>query len=101
MSRRFCFTLDLKGDPARIAEHRKCHEKTWREITQALKNSEDLEIYLFGTRMFMTIEANQNFSLEQKAGADEQDTKVQAWEQLIWRFQQVLPETKPGKKLSN
>src|SRR5580700_8805427 len=37
MSRRFCFALDLKGDPALIAEYRKYHEKIWPEITQGLK----------------------------------------------------------------
>jgi|HubBroStandDraft_2_1064218.scaffolds.fasta_scaffold2541750_1 L-rhamnose mutarotase len=49
--------------------------------------------------MFMTMEANQNFSLEQKAGADEQDTKLQAWEQLIWRFQQVLDRNEARQKI--
>jgi len=50
MSRRFCFALDLKDDPALIAEYRKYHEKIWPEITQSLKDSgiEDLEIYLRG-----------------------------------------------------
>lgn len=100
MSRRFCFALDLKDDPALIAEYRKYHEKIWPEITQSLKGAgiEDLEIYLLGTRMFMIMEANQIFSFERKAKADEQDPKVQAWEQLMWRFQQALPEAKPGEK---
>jgi len=100
MSRRFCFALDLKGDPALIAEYRKYHEKIWPEITQSLKDSgiEDLEIYLLGTRMFMTMEVNQSFSFEKKAMADEQNPKVQAWEQLMWRFQQTLPEAKHGEK---
>ena len=55
MSRRFCFALDLKNDPALIAEYRKHHEKIWPEITQSLNSSgiEDLEIYLLGSRMFM------------------------------------------------
>ena len=54
MSRRFCFALNLKGDPALIAEYRKYHEKIWPEITQGLKNSgiEDLEIYLLGPTHF-------------------------------------------------
>ena len=51
-----------------------------------------------GTRMFMIMEVNQSFSFEKKAKADEQDAKVQAWEQLMWRFQQALPEAKPGEK---
>ena len=100
MSRRFCFALDLKDDPALIAEYRKYHETIWPEITRSLKNSgiEDLEIYLIGTRMFMIMEVNQNFSFEKKAEADAQDPKVQAWEQLMWGFQQALPEAKPGEK---
>ena len=90
----------MKGDPALIAEYRKYHEKIWPEITQSLKASaiEDLEIYLLGTRMFMIMEVNESFSFDKKAKADEQDPKVQAWEQLMWTFQQALPEAKPGEK---
>jgi L-rhamnose mutarotase len=100
MSRPFCFALDLKNDPALIAEYRKYHEKILPEITQSFMDSgiEDLEIYLLGTRMFMIMEVNQSFSFEKKAKADEQNPKVQAWEQLMWRFQQPLPEAKPGEK---
>ena len=69
MSRRFCFALDLKDDPALIAEYRKYHEKIWPEVTQSLKDSgiEDLEIYLVGTRMFMIMEVNESFSFEKKS----------------------------------
>jgi 2,4-diketo-3-deoxy-L-fuconate hydrolase len=75
MSRRFCFALDLKDDPALIAEYRKCHEKIWPEITQGLRDSgiEDLKIYLLGTRMFMIMEVKESFSFEKKAKADEQN----------------------------
>src|SRR5260221_14688164 len=100
MSRRFCFALDLKDDPALIDEYRKYHENIWPEITQSLKGCgiEDLEIYLLGPRMFTIMEVSQSFSFEKKAKADEQNPKVQAWEQLMWRFQQALPEAKPGEK---
>jgi L-rhamnose mutarotase len=100
MTRRFCFTLDLKDDPAVIAEYRKYHERIWPEITQSLKDSgiEDLEIYLLGERMFMIMEVKQTFSFEKKAKADQENPKVQAWEQLMWKFQQALPEAEPGEK---
>jgi L-rhamnose mutarotase len=100
MSRRYCFALDLKNDPTLIAEYKKHHEKIWPEITQSLENSgiEDLEIYLLGPRMFMTMEVNESFSFENKAKADQQNPRVQAWEQLMWKFQQALPEAKPGEK---
>jgi L-rhamnose mutarotase len=46
MNRRFCLTLDLKGDPKLIAEYRRYHEKIWPEITRSIKDSgiEALEI---------------------------------------------------------
>ena len=100
MTRRYCLTLDLKNDPALIAEYRKFHEKIWPEITESIKNSGivDMEIYLLGTRMFMIMEVNESFSFERKAKADQQNSKVQEWEQLMWKFQQALPQSKPGEK---
>ena len=100
MSRRFCLTLDLKDDPKLIAEYEKYHEKIWPEITQSLKDAgiEDLEIYRLGTRMFMVMEVNERFSNEAKARADEANPKVREWEELMWRFQQPLPQAKPGEK---
>ena len=100
MNRRYCLTLDLKNDPKLIAEYKKYHEKIWPEITESIKKSgiEDLEIYLLGTRMFMIMEVNQSFSFEKKGAADRSNPKVQEWEELMWRFQQPLPQAKPGEK---
>ena len=100
MNRRFCLTLDLKDDPALIAEYKRYHQKIWPEITQSLKDSgiEDMEIYLLGTRMFMIMEVNECFSFEAKEQADLHNPKVQEWEKLMWKFQQSLPEAKPGEK---
>ena len=100
MSQRHCLTLDLKNDPALIAEYKRYHENVWPEISESIRNSGivDMEIYLLGTRMFMIMEVNENFSFEAKARADESDPKVREWEQLMWKFQQALPEAKPGEK---
>ncbi|MGH9516611.1 MAG: L-rhamnose mutarotase [Terriglobales bacterium] len=100
INRRFCLTLDLKNDSALIAEYRRYHEKIWPEITESIKNSGivDMEIYLLGTRMFMIMEVDESFSFEKKAKADERNPKVQEWEQLMWKFQQALPQSKPGEK---
>lgn len=100
MTRRFCFTLDLKNDFDLIAEYRKYHEKIWPEITESIKSAGiiDMEIYLLGTRMFMIMEVNESFSFEKKAKADQQNPKVQEWEQLMWKFQLALPQSEPGQK---
>jgi|SRR5215470_11390645 len=100
MKRRFCFTLDLKNDVQLIAEYRRYHERVWPEITESIRNSgiEDMEIYLLGTRMFMIMEVNDSFSFEKKERADQNNAKVQEWEELMWTFQQPLPEAKAGEK---
>jgi L-rhamnose mutarotase len=100
MSRRYCLTQDLKDDPQLIAEYKKHHQKIWPEITASLKESgiEDAEIYLMGTRMVMIMEVNDRFSFEAKARADQNNPKVQEWEELMWKFQQPLPEAKLGEK---
>lgn len=100
MIRRFGLTLDLKDDPALIAKYRQHHEKIWPEITESIKNSGivEMEIYLLGTRMFMVMDVDESFSFEKKAKADKQNPKVQEWEQLMWKFQQALPQAKAGEK---
>jgi L-rhamnose mutarotase len=100
VSRRFCFTLDLKNNPDLIAEYKRHHEKIWPEITESMHSPgiEDMEIYLLGTRLFMLMDVNESFSFEKKAKADQQNPKVQEWEKLMWKFQQALPEAKSGEK---
>lgn len=90
----------LKNDPALIAEYLRYHEKIWPEITESIKASGivDMEIYLLGTRMFMIMEVNESFSFEKKAEADQSNLKVKEWENLMWKFQQGLPQAKAGEK---
>jgi L-rhamnose mutarotase len=100
MNRRYCLTLDLKDDPKLIAEYKRHHQCIWPEITASLKESgiEDAEIYLLGTRLFMILEVNENFSFEAKAQADNSNPKVREWEELMWKFQHPLPYAAPGEK---
>ena len=98
--RRYCLALDLKDDPALIAEYKRYHEKIWPEIAASIREAgiEELEIYLLGTRMFMIMEVNDSFSFEAKAAADRANPRVQQWEELMWKFQKALPQAKPGEK---
>jgi len=100
MTRRFCLALDLKDDPQLIAEYRQHHKNVWPEITQSHRDAgiENLELYLLGSRLFMILEVNNRFSFEAKARADQANSKVQKWEDLMWRFQKALPQAKPGEK---
>jgi len=99
-TQKYCLALDLKEDPQLIAEYKGYHQEVWPEIIKSIKDSgiSLLDIYCFGNRMFMIIEANEGFSLEKKATMDANNPKVQEWEELMWKFQQVLPGAKSGEK---
>lgn len=100
MSRRHCLTLDLKDDPNLVTAYRHYHERIWPEITQSIREAgiEDMQIYLFANRLFMIVEVNDSFSFAAKEAADRSNPKVQEWETLMWKFQQPLPQAKPGEK---
>lgn len=97
---RYCLALDLKDDETLIAEYERYHEKIWPEIAESIRAAgiEALEIYRLGTRLFMILEAGDGFSFAQKAALDAANPSVQAWEELMWRYQQALPMAKPGEK---
>lgn len=97
---RHCLTLDLKDDPTAISEYKRYHVKIWPEVKKSLFDAGvvDMEIYLLGTRMFMIMEVNDEFSLSAKAAADAANAKVQEWEAIMSGFQQELPQARPGQK---
>ncbi|WP_315056305.1 L-rhamnose mutarotase [Chryseobacterium indoltheticum] len=98
--KKFCLALDLIDDPELIAEYEKYHQNVWSEIKQSILNSgiTNMEIYRVQNRLFMIVEADENFSFEAKNEADKNNPKVQEWEELMWKFQQQLPNSKPYEK---
>jgi L-rhamnose mutarotase len=97
---RLCLMLDLKDDPQVIAEYRRYHENVWPEVTQSLRDAGilEMEIYLGGNRLFMVLETVEGFSFVEKLRADARNPKVQEWETLMSKFQQPVPNSKPGEK---
>jgi|SRR5438067_9950031 len=100
MANRYCFALDLKNDPQLIAEYELHHKAVWPEVLRNMREIGilDMEIYRTGTRLFMTLETNDDFSIERKALADAQNASTQAWETLMWKYQQALPNSAAGEK---
>jgi L-rhamnose mutarotase len=100
--KRICMALDLVDDADLIAEYENYHQpkNSWSEITDSIQQAgiTDMNIYRTGNRLFMIIEADDNFSLGKKAKLDSANPKVQEWEKLMWKFQQPLPWAKNGEK---
>lgn len=97
---RYCLALDLKDDPALIAEYEAYHRAVWPEILASIRDSGILEmaIYRTGNRLFMIMETEADFSFEEKAKQDLANPRVQEWERLMWTYQQALPHARPGEK---
>lgn len=98
--KRFCLALDLKPDAALIAEYEMHHRNVWPEIIQSIQDSGilHLDIYRLENRLFMILEAEDDFSFEQKNALDAANPRVQTWEQLMWQYQQAIPGAQPGEK---
>ncbi|HTI07549.1 MAG TPA: L-rhamnose mutarotase [Puia sp.] len=98
--KRYSLTVDLKDDVALIAEYEACHKAIWPEIRSSILAAgiTDMQIFRLGTRLFMIMETKDDFSFEKKAAMDLANPKVQEWEQLMWKFQQPMPGSKPGEK---
>ena len=98
--KRHCLTLDLKDDPELIRQYEAYHKEVWPEIIKSITDSGiiNMQIYRFETRLFMIMEVTDDFNFEAKQLADLNNPKVEEWEELMWKFQQPLPGSKPGEK---
>lgn len=97
---RYCLALDLNDDPQLIAEYEAYHKSIWPEIHQSIIESgiTHMEIYRCFNRLFMIMETDDSFSFDKKGSADAANAKVQEWEELMWKYQQAIPGSKPGEK---
>jgi L-rhamnose mutarotase len=97
---RHCLFLDLKNDENLIREYEAHHEKVWPEIIESIRNAgiTSMEIYRAGNRLALIMDTDENFSFEKKSQMDEQNEKVQEWENLMWQYQQALPIARSGEK---
>lgn len=97
---RFCFALDLKDDPQLIAGYERHHQQVWPAVLNSIRDAgiDQLQIFRAGNRLFMIMEVTAAFSFEAKAAADAANEEVQAWEKLMWDYQQAIPVAAPGEK---
>lgn len=101
MPRQHILTLDLRDDPALIAEYEAYHAAgaVWPEVVASIREAgiRDMRIYRLGTRLVMVMEVEDGFSFEAKAARDAANPVVQRWERLMERFQHVEPGAEGGK----
>lgn len=98
----YCLALDLKDEPALIAEYKRWHQRgvIWPEVIDKIKDGGVIseEIFLLGTRLVMVLKTTDEFDLDAKSAALRADAKMQEWEALMWKYQEPVPEARPGEK---
>lgn len=100
--KRYCQTLDLKDDPALIAEYRRRHSdgEAWQEIIDGIREVGilEMEIYLLGTRLFMIVETSVDFDWDTAMARLATLPRQQEWEDYMSGFQQAAPGATSGEK---
>lgn len=98
--KRYCYALDLKDDAEAIAAYDAHHRAVWPEIIASIRSAGicSMEIYRVSNRLFLMMETEDSFDPEVKADQDARDPKVIQWEELMWHYQQALPNARPGEK---
>ena len=96
----YALALDLKNDPHLIAQYEAHHQAVWPEVIESIISSGIVrcDIYRIENRLTMILETTPDFDFETKAMTDAQNPKVQAWEKLMWEYQQAIPTAQPGQK---
>jgi len=101
-TRRLCYALDLKDDPALIAEYERYHAAgaVWPDITASIREAGIVEMQIFrtGNRLFMITEVDPSFDPETKLASDDANPTIQKWEALMETYQQALPWAREGQK---
>ena len=100
--KRFCQTLDLKGNPELIAEYRKRHSEgeAWSEILDGIREVGilEMEIYIVGTRLFMIVETPVDFDWSTAMARLSTLPRQQEWEDYMSEFQVAPPGASSDEK---
>lgn len=88
---RYCQTLDLKNDDHLIEEYKYWHksENIWPEIPRGIREVGilNMEIYIFGNRLFMIIETAADFDWDASFADLADKERQKEWEAFVSKFQ--------------
>ena len=99
---RYCQTLDLKDDPALIAEYKKRHSESehWAVIREGIRKVGilEMEIYIIDTRLFMIVETPLDFDWERAMKELATLPRQAEWEEYMSIFQISKPGATSAEK---
>jgi L-rhamnose mutarotase len=102
VTKRFCLTLDLQDDAKLISEYEYWHmpEHIWPEIPKGIRQVGivDMEIYRFGSRLFMIMEAPKDFDFDRQMSLLAGLPRQKEWEAFVSKFQKSAPDADSSEK---
>lgn len=100
--KRFCQTLDLRDNPRLIAEYRRRHQEdsVWSEIIKGIREVGilEMEIYILGTRLFMIVDAPEDFDWNSAMARLATLPRQAEWENYMSEFQLAEPGQSSDEK---
>lgn len=100
--KRYVQTMDLKDDPALIAEYRRRHsrEEAWPEIRAGIREVGilEMEVYLLGTRLVMVVDTPLDFDWDAAMQKLATLPRQQEWEEYMAMFQQCRADATSDEK---
>jgi L-rhamnose mutarotase len=100
--KRYCQTLDLVDDPKLIEEYKHWHsaDHNWPEIPAGIKEVGilEMEIYIFGSRLFMIVETPADFDWDTAFAKLSKLPKQAEWEEFVSKYQLVKPGCTSSEK---
>lgn len=101
-TKRWVQTMDLRDEPALIAEYRRRHAEgaIWPEILQGIKacGLTEMEIYILGTRLVMICEAPADLDWDEAMRRMAAGPRQAEWEAFMSVFQQCSPDQRSDEK---
>ena len=96
----FALTIDLVDDEQAIAEYVRYHAEVWPEVIRDLRSVgiTDMRIWLLGRRMFMLMQASDDFEPDRDfARLEAGSPRYNEWQRLMDNFQSRVPEAQPDE----
>ena len=94
--------MDLRDDPALIAEYRRrhCQDEAWQEILDGIRQVGilEMEIYILGTRLFMIVETPLDFDWDAAMARLATLPRQQEWEEYMALFQDCRADATSDEK---
>ena len=100
--KRYCKTLQLENDTQLIEAYNKVHAPgaVWPEITQGMREVGilDMEIYLYGTQLFMIMETTADFDHDKAMAQLGSKPRQDEWEAYVSQFQKTSTSASAAEK---